>query len=137
MDDTNDPRWSSTFWAEGSEWLIPGVVRRPNLADAAGSRYLSLEYNMYEEKAPGVTGRYNNRWDTLSQFHGVNRRGNTPLYPLQNAVPGLRFQPVLAGYDVQMSVQTIGDHDNEVHWYPDYELWGNFCFCQVKNQPSY
>lgn len=151
VDDTSDPRWATTFWNRTSEWLIPNVVRKPSIiTDPCGSgginRYFSIQYALFEESIPNINAatnpaipaskidRFNDRWTTLKDFHQASGRlGGLPIVRGENRnhlydTPPVNLlnQTIKLGYEIQFSVQTLGDYDTEMHVIPDFELIGDF-----------
>ena len=131
VDDSSDPRWGTTFWNESANWLIPNLVRQPD-TNTPVSRYFSISYGMFEENneiAPMNPNhpRFNDRWGGLNQFHNAEGRlGDLPVMRGDNITPGMHNQTIKMGYQIQFSVQTLGDHDGEMHVIPDFALVGNF-----------
>lgn len=117
-DDSPDPRWSNIFWPPGAKWLIENLVKIPLFQP--GGKFYSIYYNLFEEQ--GITAAFNNRWNTLSEYHaGGSRQGAIPITSGGNMQQGLTYSAIKMGYYAQFSVQTLGSYgDGTVKITPKY-----------------
>lgn len=131
VDDTSDPMWANIFWKASTDWLIPNVIKKPDV-DTPVSRFFSVPFSLFEETSSS-NSRFNNRWDTLVEYHDASnkRLGRLPVNSAENTsllydLLGLRTSSIKMGYTAQFSVQTLGDYDKEMKVIPSYDLAGDF-----------
>jgi len=118
VDDSPDPRWANVFWPPSTRWLIENLVRVPLFQP--GGRFFSIYFNMFEER--NVTPAFNNRWNTLNEYHsGNHRQGPLPITSGSNTQQGLTHSTIKMGYHAQFSVQTLGSYgDGTIRITPRY-----------------
>lgn len=133
VDDSNDPRWGTTFWNPSSTPYIANLINYPDTSVAV-SKFFSLEYALFEETTTS-NPKYVNRWSGLFQYHDATQSGSgesstgylgkLPVTRGSNLNQYMERQVVKLGYDVQFSVQTLGTYDTEMTVLPTYAIGGS------------
>lgn len=124
VDDNSDPRWSSIFWN------IDGNGNPQTGVGSATNRIIAGHFNMYESlqnrnflnawagkvrHPAGITESFLNRYGKLAPWHATDITISSTIQyilPLmRNPITQYDRQVTLLGYEIQYSVQTIGDYD--------------------------
>lgn len=127
VDDTNDPRWSDTFFnGIVDDWLLPGTTLKSDVTQPTG--FLSSLMNIYNYELLNGASLFNvQNSKTANLLADIYNRGNNLisgswLYPDgYGTLPLDKYDhpskaladDIKLGYDVQFSIQTIGSYGGE------------------------
>lgn len=125
VSDTSDPAWSNVFWKTNKGKID---TKTPVQKDYGSS------FNLYDSiVAPNQTGfSAYDRYTKISSWHGGLSPKQTLPITTNVTTKGKENQTIKLGYNIDGSVQTVGDYDYNMWIYPQNKLAGRY----VTGNPS-